>query len=170
MPTYDPSDLEEYDKGFADAPEDDGPRSGPIPPGTYQAQIMKAEIRDSYFQDENNRKIPELVLHLKLLNGAGQGRWVFPSAQFDAKPNPMLSDRAPIEFLKSMVAKLGLDPPITKASEIPLRLNDMLDRVIEVKVKANPNKPEYPKVYVQRFVTRLEPGQVVDVGKDEIPF
>ena len=162
-PHTDP-ELEQYDEAFADAPEpDDKPAGCPVPPGKYQVEIVRALVEAGY------DGLPQLSLHCKIIGPNQIGRYVFPSASFNAEPCVQTKEgmRAPIEFLKALVARLGMDPPITRASEIPGRLAEMIGRVLEVKVVANPKAPDYPKVYVQRYVSGPETPMVTE---DELPF
>lgn len=175
--TYNPDELEQYDHDFATAKGDDGPNGGRVPPGTYQAQIVKAEIRENTYNH-----YPELNLHCKIISGPSKGLVVFPSASFDPEPNEGLKGEKPITYLKRLVTRLDLKPPITAASQIPGRLQDMLDKIVEVAVVANAKRPEYPRCFLNRCVGAAPkahrlgtlpddaPAQPAPVGDDEIPF
>jgi hypothetical protein len=172
--TYNPDELTDYDKDFEDAPEDEGAPGGEVPPGTYQAYVMSARVVDNDYDGH-----PQLKLQCKIISGPCKGRVLFPQGSFNpeevipTKSGPM----APIVFLKQMVSRLGLKVPITRASEIPGRLDEMLDRVLEVKVMERRGNSEKRNYYVQRFVKKLDPHAPADAPDnppphtdDEIPF
>ena len=164
--TYHPDELAQFDTDFAEAPMDDENTGKPVPPGKYQAVIQKAEIRENKYNG-----YPELNLHCKILDGAGKGQVVFPSGSFDPNPNDGLKGEKPITYLKRLLTRLDLDPPITAASQVPGRLRDMLDMVVEVAVVENKKRPEYPRAYINRAVGRMAPTAERGPGDDDvIPF
>lgn len=177
--TYPHNDLGQYDDDFANAPEDEY-TGGEVPPGTYQAYVMSARVEDSDYDGH-----PQLKLQCKIIAGPCKNRVLFPQASFN--PEDVIPTKngpvAPIVFLKQMVSRLGLEPPITRASEIPSRLHDMLDQVLEVKVAERKGNSEKRNYYVQRYVGKHSPGAPdgapphtdddappVDINGDEIPF
>ncbi len=148
--TFNPDELDEYNDDYANA--SDGGDFPVVAPGTYQAWVERA------FIDVNDYdKCHQLNLTLEILGGEFANAKLFVRQSF----NPAVIIKtakgswAPIEFLKQTVAKLGLDPAPTTAREVGLSVPQMLDRILEVKVVANESRPEYPKVYVQRFVAML---------------
>ena len=116
-----------------------------IPPGTYQVRIDRATFE---VPDWEGAEYPRLNLECKVIGGERAGGMVFPNA--DCNPEY-------IKYLKGMLVKLGFNPP-PKPSEISGRLEEMIDMVLEVKVVANKKNPEYPKVYINRFVCMFEAG------------
>jgi hypothetical protein len=161
--TYNPDELSMYDDDYEQAPEDTGPTLGPVPPGTYQVTVDKAEIKDNEYDGH-----PKLILQCRIISDKETGRMLFLDGSFNNNAVIPLNGKkvAPIVFLKSMIARLDLNPPPKKASEIAMRLDEVLDRVLELRVKKNPRNPDYPKVYLNRFVCMFEPG--MDAGSDGI--
>lgn len=173
--TYNPDEYAQYDDEWTRAPDDSGPPSGPVPPGTYQCAVDKVDLKDSQYDGH-----PQLTLRCKILNGPQTGRFCFPQGSFnpDAIVPTRDGNKAPIEFLKQMITRMELDPPVRSASELVARLAELLDRIIEVKVVRNEKRPDYPRYYVQRFVgmaPEREPGADFDEAypppiDDEIQF
>ena len=158
-------DMSQYDKGYQDAA--DQPKFRDVPPGTYQAYVERAYIDVPDKVDENgDPKAPRFKLQMRITSGEYSGSCLFPSASFDYP-----------EIVKGMVARMELDPVPQTASEVASEetLADMLDRVLEIKVAKNPKNPDFPKLYLQRFVKMLPAhGEGTDepppVGDDDIPF
>lgn len=146
--TYNPDELSEYDADWDSTKEpDNGYRD--VKPGTYQAFIERAYID---LNDYDN--CHQLRLQLSILSGEFSGCKLFCKNSFNPKPIEALNGVAPIAYLKSAISKMKLEPPVTSASEVGDRLDEMLDRVMEVTVKAGKD-PRYPKVYLNRFVKVL---------------
>jgi len=148
--------YEDLDESFTNAPDpEDGFRT--VPPGTYQVYVDRATFDCPDWDPE----YPQLKLTCKVVSGDFAGCAVFPSAGC----NPEY-----IQYLKAILVKMGMDP-VPKPSEIEGRLEDMLNRVLEVAVVANKKKPEYPKVYVNRFIRMMDEGESSQTNDDdEIPF
>jgi hypothetical protein len=166
--TFNPDELEEYDDDYQDAP--DGNDFPIVAPGVYQAWVEKA-----YIDVNDYDHCHQLNLQLKIVKGEFANATLFVRQSF----NPAVIIKtakgswAPIEFLKQTVARLGLDPQPTTAREVGLAVPQMLDRILEVKVVANEARPEYPKVYVQRFVAMLsDPPErtTADDDLDDVGF
>ena len=169
---YNPDELEEMDKLAEELPVDDGPKAGPVPPGTYQAKIERAAIRMNDFTGHD-----ELNLYCRIIHGKQANRVVFPSASFDPDPNKFLGGRRPVEFLIRMLRNLGMSPP-PKPSEVyhdEETRAGMIGRVVEVAVVANKKDPaKKPRSYINRFVCMAsELDTSSDKGADDgddIPF
>ena len=169
---YNPDELEQYNDAWGDAPDDDGKGDfGPVAPGTYQVRIKEAKIEDSDYDGH-----PQLALTLQIMGGDFNNRLLWVNNSFNPSPTvPTKGGKkvAPIVFLKKTVNRLALDPPIAGPAEIATRLDDMLDRIIEVNVQRNPKNEKYPKVYVNRYVGQWDESmgiQAADVSGDDIPF
>lgn len=125
----------EFDDEFDRAPTADFQT---VPPGVYQVYVDRA-----IFDQPDWADYPRLQLTVKILDGEYKGQALFPSG--DCNPEY-------IKYMKGMLVKMGFDPP-PKPSELnDEKLREMLDRILEVKVSANRTRPEYPKVYINRFL------------------
>ena len=150
--TYDP-EMEEYDEFFdkAEVPED-GFRD--VPTGTYQAYVDRAVFDHPDWSD-----YPRLQLTCKIVAGEYSGCAVFPNANVNPKY---------IHFLKSMLIKLGLDPP-PRPSEISGYLKEMLNRVLEVYVAPKKEDSKYANCYVNRFIRMMDNPSNTGSGDEPPP-
>jgi hypothetical protein len=112
----------------------------------------------------------QLNLQLKIVSGKFANATLFVRQSFNPEKiiKTAKGEWAPIEFLKQTVARLGLDPVPTTAREVGEAVDQMLDRILEVKVVANESRPEYPKVYVQRFVAMLNDPPERTTANDDL--
>lgn len=141
----------EFDDDFDRAEVDDFQI---VDPGVYQVCVERAVFDQPDWAD-----YPRLNLKCKILHGPFQGQLLFASG--DCNPEW-------IKYLKGLLVKMGFNPP-PRPSEIPDRLAEMVDRVLEVKVSANRQRPEYPKVYINRFLGMLG-DPPIDSGADDRAF
>jgi hypothetical protein len=159
--TYNYDDLGQYDADFENA---ESPSFGDVPPGTYQAWVERAwiEKRDGAFH-------PDFKLQCRVVGGEFAGKCLFPSQSFGPDY---------IKYLKGCLASMDLEPPIKRASEIRHRLDDMLDRVLEIKVVHKKGDDRtFINYYVQRFIGWKDGGGAPasapapsGAPNDEIPF
>lgn len=140
---------EEFDEDFEKA---EAASFQIVKPGVYQVVVEQAMFNQPDWAD-----YPRLQLVCTILHGDFQGSRLFASG--DCNPEY-------IKYLKGMLVKVGFDPP-PKPSEIEENLHKMLDRVLEVKVSENIKRPEYPKVYVNRYVRMIHENPSDD---EDIPF
>jgi hypothetical protein len=158
--TYNYDGLDQYDQDYEQA---EAPSYGDVPAGTYQAWVERAWVDQSDWKDH-----PDFKLQCRITSADHKGNCIFPSQSFDPEY---------IKHLKGCINALELDPPITRPSEIRERLEDMLDRVLQIKVVHTKGKNRegeevtYVNAYVQRFICMRQ----VDAGggqgsDDEIPF
>lgn len=136
--TYSPQD---YDEAYDDA---DLPKGGDLPPGTYQAYVERAQIRDGF--DDH----PQLSLQCRVLTEEYQGRVLFINNTF----NPDL-----IKYLKQTLNRLevgSIKPSELLATPEPGQPNKalatLLDRVVEIAVVRSKKNPAYTNNYINRLV------------------
>jgi hypothetical protein len=134
---------QEFDDDYDNTEAHSGPEA--VTPGTYQVRVNRATFDVPEWSKEG---YPRLNLECKIMGAKHTGQMVFPSADCGPKGMP---------HLKAMMVKMQFDPP-PRPSQIGGFLPDMIDMVLEVKVAANKQRPEYPKVYLNRFVKMYEPG------------
>lgn len=133
------STLGQYDKDYQDA---EAPKFGMIPPGKYQAFIERAYIDYPAWSEH-----PQLKLECRIINGDYRSKVLFVQQSFDP---------GFIQYLKATIEAMELNPPVKSAAEIDDRCEEMLYRVMEIRVVHKPNKkdPSTPHVncYVQRYI------------------
>jgi hypothetical protein len=161
--TFNPDELGEYDADYQNAP--DGTDYPVVVPGTYQAWVERA-----YIDINDYDHCHQLNLMLRVVSGEFANAALFVRQSFNPQKiiKTAKGEWAPIEFLKQTVARLGLDPVPQTAVEVGAAVGQMLDRILEVKVVANPTRPEYPKVYVQRFVAMLNDPPERTTANDDL--
>jgi Protein of unknown function (DUF669) len=120
-------DLGALDSAYHDAPDDDAP----IPDGSYKARVERVELRRSKSSDK-----PMLEWTLVLLDSKYAGRKVW-------KYNVLEEDH--LSRAKSDLKRVGL--VLEKLSDLPSRLNDLLDVTVEISVKT---KGDFPNVNFRR--------------------
>lgn len=148
------TDLNQYNDAWDEAQVK---RFGNVAPGTYQASVEEARISHPEWMEH-----PQLSLKMKVMQGEWAGSGFYCQNSFDP---------ARIGFLKSAVAAMGLKPPIKAAGEVESRCEDMLGRVLTVKVvhNDNPNNPEKPyvNVYIQNFIG-MKDDLMAEMGEGEL--
>ena len=148
------TDLSQYDDDYEKA---ETKSYGDLPEGTYQAWVERAWIDTPEWAFH-----PELKLQCRVI-GERAGAVLFVQQSFDPEW---------IHHLKSTVATLNLEPPVTRASEVGERLEEMLYRVLTIKVVHKPSKKDPEKkfvnCYVQGFVGMKQElmgeGELDDLG------
>lgn len=128
--------LEQFDQDWQEIHVDP---SGNVrlPDGNYQVAVDSTYIEES----QNGRVLWKTTF--KILTGDYQGRLIFLTHAID--------DPDRLQFVKQDCYRLGF--PITKLSDLPDVLEQMLDVRVEVRLKTN---GEYQNCYIQK---RLD-GQV----------
>ena len=128
-------DLSQYDDAWDEA---ETQTYGEVAPGNYSAWIERATIE---FPEWSSHE--QLSLQLRIIGGEYANQCVFVRQSFDPEY---------IHFVKSAVAAMQLDPPVKSAGEITSRLEDMLDRVMVVKVVHKPSKNDPEKMFINTYI------------------
>jgi hypothetical protein len=123
----DSTDLAELDQTFEAAVDE----NAPVPDGQYSVVVEAVELRRS-----RNSNMRMLEWKLRITGGPHAGRILWKNTLLEADFLP----RA-----KSDLTRCGL--VLNKLSDLPDRLNELLDAAIEVTVKA---KGEFTEVYFRR--------------------
>jgi Protein of unknown function (DUF669) len=121
-------DLSQFDEAFAAAPAVDDE----IPDGSYDAAVDRVELTRS--QTSGN---PMLKWTLRLLDPGYEGRLVWR--------NNVLASEENVKWLKADLKKCGL--ALEKLSELPGRLNELLDVKLSIRKKTN---GDFTNIYVNR--------------------
>jgi hypothetical protein len=109
-------DLTQFDDDF-EAAEVEEREFEDVPDGKYQVKVEKVELTKA--QTTGN---PMLKWTLKILGPKCAGRFLWRNSMFASKEN--------LKWLKTDLHTCGVD--ITKLSELPGRLGDLLDVTLEV--------------------------------------
>ena len=137
--------LKEFDEAFAGAATKAG--FDPVPDGKYRATINSASIVESQFDGSAQLKIEYIVL-----SGDSAGRKVFK--YYD------LENVLRIPFLKQDLYRLEVE--IEKLSELPSRLDVLLDKVVDIKLQTK--EAASGKSYQNCYINGL-----AEAG-EEVPF
>lgn len=142
---YDPTlDLSAYDNDYAVAQPEE---RSEIPDGKYQVRIETVRLTRSQKGD------PMIKWDLVVISGASSGRHLFK--------NSVITPPA-LAIVKGELQTVGID--LVKFSELPQRLEELLDRQLEVTKRT---KGDYTNVY---FNKRLEiPADSIPANAD-LPF
>lgn len=145
--------LASFDQDFV-AAEPPARVGGNVPDGKYQVKVDAVEIRTN----QNNGRM-ELAFRLKVMTGEHTGRIIFHQREID-NPERM-------SYLRGDLQTCGLD--ITKLSELPRRLNQLLDVLLDVQVRSKPNPKDPSKTFTNVYLNRRIDAIVGD-DEDDKPF
>lgn len=140
----------EEDKVFQDAEVDT--KKEP-PDGKYQVQIVKAFME----KKPDKAGIPKRAMHfhLQILNGPHKNKYLFKRNNVDTEVG--------LKILKGDLAACGLE--LSSLSELKDRLEDLLDKKLEVNKSTNKKDERYYNVYINKLIDVPE-----SVEEDDIPF
>jgi len=126
-------DLEQYDEEFSGAQCDVDRDDDELPPGKYQMVTERAELQRS------TKGNPMLVWRMRVLGPRYAGRKHWHRNMIITKDN--------IKWLKHDLLVAGLE--LTKLSELPARLDELCDVVLEVQLK---KKGDMTNTFINRRV------------------
>ena len=127
--------LEQFDNDFNEAIVEER-EYDEVPDGKYQVYVDRVEMKRSKAKD-----LPMLSWQLKIIGPRFAGRFLFR--------NNMIASAENVKWLKQDLATCGMDVSNMKLSELPRRLNELLDVQLEVQ-KAT--KGEFSNVYLNRQI------------------
>lgn len=130
--------LASFDQDFADAPLPER-SGGNVPDGKYQVKIDSVEIRSNQFNGGM-----ELAMRLKVLDGPQSGRIIFHQREID-NPERM-------SYLRGDLNVCGLE--LQKLSELPRKLESLLDVRLDVQVKSKASKNDPEKIYQNVYLNK----------------
>ena len=144
-------DLATLDNEYSDS-KPPGNDFDPVPDGTYQARVHKVSLD----------RIKEYILlkwQLKIINGTCAGRVMF-------KTN--FINEGQLGYLKADLSRCGVN--LELLHDLPDRLKDLLDVVVEVQQKTSTKTDKNGEPYVNTYINRMvgEPKQTGD--NDEVLF
>jgi hypothetical protein len=145
--SFDLTDLDDMST-FADT---EVPESGDIPDGRFRAFVDKVEIT----RTKNDKR--RLSWVLRIIGPTHIGRCLFTGHMLETPDN--------LKWLKRDLKTLGIS--LGSWSELPQRLNEFLDMVIEVQVK---NKGEHCNAYFRKRIELADgtnPRDLIDAGQAE---
>ncbi len=146
-------DLSQFDDDYESAEVEDR-EFEPVPDGKYQVKVDRVEIARA--KSSGN---PMLKWTLKILAPTHAGRLLWRNNVMASKEN--------IKWLKNDLHTCGLE--LEKLSELPERLNDLLDLTLEVtKRTRGENENIYLNRRIEIDVNDGEPAR--DAKGDLIPF
>ncbi len=143
--TQDNFDLANLEDDFTETPVEEKEFKEP-PDGKYQVIVDKVEMARS-----KQTNSPMLKWQLKILGPHCVGRYLFR--------NNMIASHENLKWLKTDLVLCGLQ--LEKLSDLPHRLNELLDVTLEVQKKTNGT---YTNVYLNKRIEidvppELAPGQ-----------
>ena len=143
--------LAQFDKEWEEAPVESSQQYEDLPDGKYQVVVDSVEITES--------KAGNLMLKWEfgVFNGAFKGRKAWKYNGLEKKEH--------IEWVKKDIFTAGLE--IKKISDLPDRLKDLLDRVLEVTIKT---KNDFTNVYINKLVSSTAEDSFLDSNDDNFPF
>ncbi len=150
--------LAEFDDDFSSAQIGEKEFEEP-PDGAYQAIVDSVEMARS-----KERNLPMLRWKLKILGPRCAGRYLFRTNMIASAEN--------LKWLKADLAICGMDVGNLRLSDLPRRLDELLDIKLEVQKKT---RGEYANVYLNRRIhidaqprqaARTTPGDAGDI----LPF
>ena len=145
-------DLAQYDDDFTEAPVEEKSFSEP-PDGKYQVLVDKVAMARS-----KQTQTPMLKWQLKIIGPQCAGRMLFK--------NSMIGNADNVKWLKADLATCGMDVSALKFSELPDRLNGLLDVTLEVQTKTS---GDFVNVYLnKRLEIDLPPGYASDAGEENV--
>ena len=130
-------DLTALDDDF-EAAEVEPNQFDDLPDGKYQARVEKIEMGNT------QNGAPMLKWQLRVLGPQHQGRMLFRNSVMASKEN--------LKYLKADLLLCGLE--LAKLSDLPNRLNELLDVKLEVTKKT---RGEYSNVYLNRRIVTEDP-------------
>jgi hypothetical protein len=141
-------DLSGFDDGYSAA---EVPTIEELTDGKYQVRT------DTVRLDQSQNGNPMIKWDLIVLSGPHAGRHIFKNSVITP---------ASLPFVKKDLQVLGID--LAKFSDLPMRLNELLDATLEV---SKQQRGEYANVYFNKRIT-LVPQQDVHAvpPNDNIPF
>ncbi len=141
-------DLAQFDDDFEDAPVEER-EFEEVPDGKYQVNVEKVELTRA--QSSGN---PMLKWTLKILGPKCAGRLLWRNSVMATKEN--------LKWLKTDLHTCGLD--ITKLSELPGRIGDLLDVKLEVTKRT---KGESENIFLNR---RIVMDDLPAIDESMMPF
>lgn len=150
-------ELKEFDGAWEDAPVETG--SDNIPDGVYQARVERVEVKKS-------KTSGNLMLEWELVitHGEYEGRHVW-------KYN-LLTDADKLRWTKKDLVTAGLK--LNKLSELPMHLDNLLDRVLEIRTKTQKSRnggDDFQAVYFNKLLVDPHSGEkAASYEFDEAPF
>lgn len=120
-----------------------------VPDGKYQVRVFKAAL------DKSQKGDPMLKWDLVVISGPLAGRHIFKNA---------VITQASLPFVKGDLKIVGLQ--LTKFSELPGRLGELLDLTLEVTKRT---KGEYTNVYFNKLLN-IPPGDGIGHPGEPAPF
>lgn len=130
------ADLAQFDEEFGQIEPAEKKEFEPIPNGKYQAKIDKVYL-------DRSKTSSNLMLkwELVIISGQYQGRRLFR--------NNMLATKENISWLKTDLETAGV--VLERTSDLPNRLGDLLDVVLEVSVRnRKEGDRDYQNVYLNK--------------------
>lgn len=129
-------DLSQFDDAFEDATVEPMENEEP-PDGKYQVFVEKVSIGNA--KTSGN---PMLKWQFRIIGPRAQGRCLFK--------NNVLASAENVKWLKKDLDAAGMDVATLKLSDLPNRLEELLDRQLEIQKKTN---GEYTNVYINRRIS-----------------
>ena len=144
-------DLEGWDDEYEEATPAGNEDFENVPDGTYQVKSEKVELRRSRAGNAM------LSWQLRILTGDFEGRMLFK--------NSMLATSDNLRWLKT---DLGIcDLKLQKLSDLPDRLEDLLDITLEVYAKQD---GDFQNVYFNKKLTTVKRDPDPSPPGDDLPF
>lgn len=151
--SIDLAELDSYQSDFGEAEFEENSSFEPVPDGRYQCRVDKAELVRA-----KTSGAPMLRWTLKILGPTHQGRLLWPNNVL--RPGPAM------KWLKRNLGICGLK--LTQITELPSRLHELLDVVIEVQKKSNGPNENY---FFNKRLYESGPEQSNTANNtDDIPF
>lgn len=136
-------DLSQFDDQYEQAQVSD--RTAKVPDGKYHARVDKVELKTT------QKGAPMLTWDLEIVGPAQIGRHLFTN-------NVLSGNSTGLSILKSNLAMCRLE--LAKLSDLPNRLSELLDVVLEVQAKtkpaANPTERDNQNVYFNKYLGKGE--------------
>lgn len=130
------TDLTQFDEEYKQVEAAEKENFDPVPNGKYQAVIDKV-----YMAKSKNSGDPMFTWELVIISGKFKNRRLFR--------NNMIVTRENLSWLKTDLETVGI--VLEKVSDLPNRLNEFLDIVVEVSVK---NRKEGDKDYQNVYLNK----------------
>jgi hypothetical protein len=148
------AELKELESAWDEA-EDKGDSFGDIPDDVYQAKVSKATIGKS--QSSGRMQV---AFEFTIISGEFKNRKKWAYDGLETKEN--------MDYLKTRLARLGVDVKKLKISDLPEALESILGTTCEIKVKT---RGDFQNTYVQKQidVDDVEDGGDSDDEKDWKP-
>ena len=155
------TDLADFDKEYAETEAAEKKEFEPLPNGKYQARIDKVCL-------DKSKNTEELMLkwELVVISGKYQNRRLFR--------NNMIASSDNLKWLKADLETIGIT--LEKVSDLPNRLKDFLDIVVQVSVRNRKDgEKEFMNVYLNKKLDIELPqdtqaGDATEGGKGGLPF